>query len=201
MKPLVTGTALKDVTVRDYGRAMERAGQHIAPQDLERLAVSDLELADNFEHESQPKTKKPERDKAAERKTVEQEAHAAGASIVTGKTIKREIASLHAKPRPGSRWSFAMGRMARILARPCLPSRKPWEDCEMPALAKRVYEIQAFVLFRQMEKVGAQVNPLFGLSDRDFERKFRRMIEDICDASTGKMGHWYVDAGRGMRKG
>lgn len=199
MKPPVTGTALKDATVRDYRRALERAGQRVDSQALERLAVSDLELADNFEHEARPKTKAPARDKAAERKSVEQEAQAAGASIVTGKTIKREIASLHAKARPGSRWSFAMGRLARILARPSIPSKTPWVDCEMPALAKRVYEMQAFVVFRSMEKVGAQLNPFFGLSDLDFERKFRRMVEDVCDASTGKMGHWYVDAGRGMR--
>lgn len=191
MKALVTGTALKDATARDYRRAFERAGQHIEPAALERLAVADLDLADNFEHDSTPRTK-PARDTATERKTLEQEAQASGATIVTGQMIKREIASLHAKPIPGSKWSYAMGRLARILARPNLPSRKPWEDCEIPHLAKRVYELKAFVTFRHLEKVGDQANPFFGLSARDFERKFRAMTMQICDESTGRLGTWWT---------
>ena len=191
MKPLVTGTALKDATVRDYRRAFERSGQSVDSAALDRLAVADLTLADNFEHVGTPKAK-PARDKATERKTLEQEAQASGASIVTGQMIKREIASLHAKPIPGSKWSYAMGRLARILARPNLPSRRPWEDCEIPRLAKRVYELKAFVLFRHMEKVGDQVNPLFGLNARDFERKFRAMTIQICDESTGRLGTWWT---------
>lgn len=202
MKPLLSDHELKQATVRDYKRYAERAGQSVDANELEKLAVADLQLADAYDAGRAPaKPSKADPDIGkAQRQTLAQEAANHGAEIVTGKTIKRELAALHAKPRPGSRWSFAMGRLARILARPNLPSRKPWEDCEMPALAKRVYEIKTFVALRGMAKVGDQENPLFGLSDHDFQRKFRRMIEDICDASTGKMGHWYVDAGRGMRK-
>lgn len=192
-QPLITGTALKDATVRDYKRWAERAGQSVDSAALERQAVADLELADNFENEAVHTERKasPE-DAAAKRATLEQEAQAAGAEIVTGKMIRRQIASLHAKPRPGSKWSFAMGRLARILARPPLPSRKPWEDCEIPHLAKRVYELKAFVLFRHMEFVGDQRNPLHGLNAQDFERKFRAMTMQICDESSGRMGPWFV---------
>jgi hypothetical protein len=194
VKPLLSDQALKQATVRDYKRWAERAGQSVDAQALDRLAVADLELADNYDRSAKPAVPSapdPEREQAA-RKSLDAEAAESGAEIVTGKMVKREIASLHAKSIPGSKWSYAMGRLARILARPNLPSRKPWEDCEIPRLAKRVYELKAFVLFRHMEKVGDQVNPLFGLSAVDFERKFRAMTIQICDESTGRLGTWWT---------
>lgn len=192
MKAL-TDTELKARTVRDYTRYAERAGVPTDAAGLERLAVADLELADAYDREVEngPAKLKPEQIQR-QRATLDEAAAAEGAEIVTGRTIRREIAALHAKPRPGSKWSFAMGRLARILQRPNLPSRTPWEDCEIPHLAKRVYRIQAFVTFRHLARVGSEENPLHGLSDADFQRKFRRMIEDICDASSSKLGPWWV---------
>ena len=188
----VAGVALKDATVRDYRRSYERAGIRMDGVDFDRLAVADLELADNFEHEAKPRARKADPDAAAKRVTLEQEAEKAGAEIVTGQMVSRPIASLHAKSTPGSKWSYAMGRLARILARPPTPSRTPWEDCEIPRLAKRVYELRVFVTLRHMAKCGGQTNPLHGLNNRDFERKFRAMTMQICDESSGRMGPWWI---------
>lgn len=199
MKPLLSGVELKQATVRDYKRWAERAGQRVDVGELEKLAVADLQLADAYDRGRDPTAKvtpDPEREQAARQSLAEQAAEQ-GAEIVTGgtKTITRRLAPLHAKARPGSKWSFAMGRLARILQRPNIPSRTPWVDCEMPHLAKRVYRLKAFVgldPMRRSEKVGGEVNPFYGLSDRDFERKFRRMIEDICDDSSARLGPWWV---------
>lgn len=203
MKPPISGVALKERTVRDYKRWAERVGRSVDADTLERQAVADLELADAFDRGAVAPSSKPNPEKVqAKRETLAEQASEHGAEIVTGKTIKRELAALHAKARPGSKWSYAMGRLARILQRPALPSREPWKDCEIPALAKKVYRLQAFVALdpmRTQERVGGEVNPFYGLSDRDFSRKFRRLIEDICDESVGRLGHWYVDAGRGRR--
>lgn len=194
MKPLLSDQELKQATVRDYKRWAERAGQSVDAATLDRQAVADLQLADAYDRSVRtavPAKPDPEKERA-KRQSLDEQAAESGAEIVTGKMIRREIASLSAKPIPGSKWSYAMGRLARILARPNLPSRKPWEDCEIPHLAKRVYELKAFVLFRHLEKVGDQINPLFGLNAKDFERKFRAMTIQICDESTGRLGSWWT---------
>ncbi len=63
--------------------------------------------------------------------------------------------------------------------------------CEMPKLAWEAMRIQAFIITRHVPpKFGSERNPFYGLSDVDFERKFRRLVEDLCDKSTGRMGPW-----------
>jgi hypothetical protein len=200
VKPITDPIELKERTVRDYQRNYARAGLHVEPRALEQLAVADLGLADNYEASIPVSAYRPdpERDaaKAAEKElAVEQEAAKVGAEVVTGKMTTRILPVLHAKARPGSKWSFAMGRLARILQRPNIPSRTPWADCEIPHLAQRVHRLQAFIRLdpmRRSEFVGDERNPFYGLSDRDFGRKFRRMIEDICDDSAGRLGPWWV---------
>lgn len=199
MKP-IEGIALKERTVRDYTRNYERAGFRVDPAAIERLAVADLNLADNYDAAIPDSAYVPDAAKdaakvAEKEAAVAEEAEKVGAEIVTGKMIRRELATLHASPRPGSKWSFAMGRLARILQRPNTPSRTPWKDCEIPHLAERAHKLQAFIALdpqRRMKKVGGERNPFYRLSDRDFERKFRRMIEDICDESSGRLGTWWT---------
>lgn len=198
MKPLLSDQELKQATVRDYKRWAERAGQSVDANELEKQAVADLQLADNYDAgrtSVTPKKPDPERQRA-QRESLAEQAAESGAEIVGSqeRVVTRRFASLHAKSVPGSRWSYAMGRLARILERPPIPSRRPWEDCQIPKLAKEVYRLKAFIELdpmRRMEKVGDEVNPFYGLSDKDFERKFRRLIENICDRSTGRLGQWY----------
>ena len=45
---------------------------------------------------------------------------------------------------------------------------------------------------RQAPRPGDEANPFHGLDPIDFGAKFQRMIEDICDRSTSKLGPWWV---------
>lgn len=198
MRP-VTGTDLRDVTVRDYKRAAERAGMPIDLAEIERQATADCETYDAVRRAvvpTGPAAPDPakEQEKADE---LDRQAADAGATIIRDqrKIVRKKLAALHATPKPGSRWSLALGRIARIVsgATPSTDRRKLVSTCEIPALAWEVMRIQAYVVTRHVPpRFGDEINPFYGLSTRDFTRKFQRMIEDVADQSTGKLGPWFV---------
>jgi len=45
---------------------------------------------------------------------------------------------------------------------------------------------------RPAPTTGIDHNPFRGLSDKDAARMFMRRVYDICDRSTGVLGHWWV---------
>lgn len=199
MKEPITGVDLKERTVRDYKRWAERAGLPVDMAAIERLAVADCELGEAVERDRAPVTPAPpdpekEREKRDE---LDRQAAEAGASIVRDqrKVVRKKLAALHATPKPGSRWSLALGRLARIVsgATPSTDRKKMVSTCEIPSLAWEALRIHAYVVTRHIPpRFGDEPNPFYGLTDRDFTRKFQRMVEDICDRSTGRMGPWFV---------
>lgn len=193
----VTGAALRDVTVRDYTRAAERAGLTVDAAAIERQAVADCETFDAVQREARPVTQGAPDPAAEQHKADELDrlAAAAGAEIVhdARKMVRKRLATLHATPKPGSRWSLALGRIARILsgATPSTDKRVLVSTCVDPKLAWEVLRIQAYIVTRHVPpRFGDEINPFYGLSDKDFTRMFRRMIEDVCDRSTGRLGTW-----------
>ena len=202
MRPLITGIALKERTVRDYTRLAQRAGFPVDPAAIERLAAADCDLADRVDADARPAAKaaKPDPVKAA---AVEAEksgeldrlAAEAGTSIVRDqrKVVRKRLAALHAVPKPHSRWSNAVARMARIIAgaTPSTNRRAMVSTCECPDLAWEILRIQAWLITRHVPpRFGDELNPFYGLTDRDFVGKFQRLVEDVCDKSTGRLGSW-----------
>lgn len=104
---------------------------------------------------------------------------------------------LYADPRTISpRWSYAVMRIKRILEGHARASTVEGaiKGAECAGLAQQYIETWSYYMFRSkpVPLVGTDHNPFRHLSDGDAIRKFVRMVEDICDRSTGKLGSWYT---------
>lgn len=106
--------------------------------------------------------------------------------------------ALYADPSLVSeRWSCAVGRFLRIFQGIAKSSdvTKAVSGAEYPELTREAVELW-FHYFTDRHRpaplTGVDRNPFRGMSDKDATRKFMRLVEDVCDRSTGKMGSWYA---------
>lgn len=91
------------------------------------------------------------------------------------------------------RWANAVARIYRIGEGAKASSfGRATETAECPKLAKEYLETYAYFMMRTAPAPIGKTdhNPFRHLSNRDAMRKFVRMVEDICDRSTGKLGAW-----------
>jgi hypothetical protein len=105
--------------------------------------------------------------------------------------------ALYANPLMiGERWAHAVKRIERIMEGCARANnlKAAANGAEYGGLATRFAETWAYYITRSKPSPtrGMDHNPFRGLSDRDASRKFIRMVEDICDASTGVLGSWYT---------
>lgn len=196
LKPLLTPREIRDATVRDYTRAAERAGIRVDSETIERVAVADCELYDAVQRGASAAPAAPKIDrKRAERRDVLGDALDQNKAQLAPRSIKQSIPILNGKTKRGTRWSYALGRIKRIVegANQNSDPRIAFSTCEIPKLAYEVFRLHAFVALRkQPPRPGAEQNPFYGLSNADFGRVLQRKIEDICDQSCGRMGPWFV---------
>lgn len=196
----------------------QRGGVRLDRRDAERLIMSDLTITDAVEREAPAQWTAPDSSSDDGKGTplpvdpivkerLAAELAKSGTSVVdpdAGWSV-RESKVLHAKSMPDDDWSRAKMRVARILAgRTEDPDiRIACSTCEAPGLALEIVAIHAFIVTSQPgrhtgmwrpERPGDQPNPFHGLKPDDFGRKFKRLIEDICDRSTGipGLGPWRV---------
>jgi hypothetical protein len=96
----------------------------------------------------------------------------------------------------GERFALAMGRMARICEGVGVAATfgVASTTAQMPALARRFADHYAWFMTRDRPAPtkGVDHNPYRGMTDRDAARAFMRAIEDIADASSGRLGPWRV---------
>lgn len=197
LKPLLTPQEIRNATIRDYTRAAERAGVRVDSQTIERAAVNDCELYDAVMRGVRTE---PSQSSTQEKRRVERRNALADTMRETGarpvsRSTKLNIPILNGRPKLGSRWSFALGRIKRIVAGASQhpDPRVAFATCEIPKLAYEVFRIHAFVALRKFPpRSGDEPNPFYGLSDADFGRVLQRKLEDICDLSCGRMGPWFV---------
>ena len=192
---------LREWTVEDFTVMNRSQGLPDAREVVERQVVRDLELYDAVKREH-PVPLAPTPSDVAEQRATRQEkidARAAekGATIQRqpGQVVSRPNIIEHGRPTPGSRWSYALGRLKRIVAgatnhpNPVIAT----STCEMPKLALEVYRMYAQVATRRVPmRPGDEANPFYGLSQVDFGRVLQRKIEDIADRSSGRLGPWFV---------
>ena len=191
-----------------------RAGVSLDRRAAERLIASDLAIADAVVRESTPAWARsiPDPQESAARDAEQRQRLGAelskrGAAVPdadAGYSV-RKSKLIHATSMPDSSWSLAKGRIARILSdRTEHPDiRVACSTCVAPGLALEIVALQAFVMASlegrhtgkwRPERPGDEPNPFWGLSPDDFGRKMMRLIEDICDRSTGipGLGPWRV---------
>lgn len=202
--PITSPVDLKEATVRDYKRTHERMGVKLDSSLLERLAVSDLELVDAHRRgiDCSPNYKRKEPPK--KRKAAE--SAVAVPDLENGLKLKLKPRTKKlAGPRgwldmPGNqideKWTFMMGRLKRISegASATPDMLASLSTTEMPKLALRLRRAMSDYMLRHRI---SKHNPYMMMSGRilgskDAFRKFRRELEDICDASSGHLGPWWV---------
>ncbi len=192
---------LREWTVEDYTVMNRSMGLPADREVVERQAVRDLELYDAVRREAPvaaPPSAEVQREmRATRQERVDAKAAEKGATIQRGqqRVVRRPNQIMHGKATPGTRWSYALGRLQRIIsgatkhADPAVAT----STCELPRLALEVYRMYAQVALRHMPpRPGDEANPFYGLSQIDFGRVLQRKVEDICDRSTGRLGPWFV---------
>lgn len=200
LRPLETAQELKQATVRDYSVAMQRAGVPVDSAAVERIARDHLQLVDRLrEQEAQPPASPspaPRRDLAAEAVAADPDS---GIKVRKAANPERH-ALLHGRGKPDDRMAHARARIKRILegmtpvviktSRGAELNRKAsMMTAQIPALAERYFELWGNFLQRHR---ASRHNPFFGLSDADALRMFEVEVYRICDASTGRLGQWWV---------
>lgn len=91
------------------------------------------------------------------------------------------------------KWMHAKARCFRIMegtgADHQITTAEAVKTANIPHLA---LEIRLLTLHYMLRHRLSRFNPFLGLSDVDAARKLRAMVFDICDRSTGKLGHWFT---------
>lgn len=205
LRPITDPLELRDRTIRDYTRNMGAPGMPSTAAGIEALAKADLRLADAYKRDTAegmaPTPEARAAAKAQAREAAAEQARSLGAEITRGPT--RELGpQVDLPPEYGlsERWMLAKGRMARIMSGAGMPKRHPdgsfdfvsmTATCEIPHLAYRYLAAWFNFDLRHMPQT-ARHNPFYGMSPRDASMRLAREVEDICDASSGRLGPWFV---------
>jgi len=197
--PALTPHERKRILVDSYLGSYHRMGVRPDPADVEKLVIADCELVEAAERNGELRgggTKDSE--PPAQRRDVIADAEAeTGVRRVDATTADRwRPRILHHRPtKVDQRWAYACGRIARILkdgTQAGSPGKRYVGACG--PLAREYHTAYACLLTRNLPATGRgfNVNPFDGLPENDCMRVFRRIVEDICDRSTGVLGSWYT---------
>lgn len=190
--PLTNPRDVREATVRDYVRNAARAGIDVPVSALERLATHDCQVADAYMTRgvdlSPPPPKRAPQKKVSELVKPKDDIDAAMKAAPTKRDKPLTAQDFTAI---SARWPFAMGRLKRILegAQGDRDPIKVAMSCAYPEFALRVLRLHRNYLMRNRE---SKNNPFRGLSEIDARRALVRFTEDICDASSGALGPWWV---------
>lgn len=201
LRPLMTPHEIREATVRDYTRAAARVGADTTAREIERQAVADCQMVDRFNAAnpapSAAKVSKARADEKAKRAAKRANVYAdAGLEVVAPmRTTPQIVRSAHMPCETDTRWMLARGRAMRILegtaanADPFVATR----TATIPDLAYKLMRIYADFATRNIpRREGDERNPFAGLKAGDTSRVLQRLVEDVCDASSGRMGPWFV---------
>lgn len=208
LAPITDPIELRDRTIRDYTRAMGAPGMPSTSAQIEALAKADLQLTDAYHRDTPvgmaPTAAQHDSAIAAKRETAEERARELGAEITRGPhaATDRFGPQVDLPPEYGlsERWQLAKGRLARICAGAGAPRRHAdgsfdfaamTSTCVMPRLAHR-YLAAWFNFDLRYVPQTERHNPFFGMSAREASLRLSREVEDICDASSGRLGPWFV---------
>jgi hypothetical protein len=110
--------------------------------------------------------------------------------------------TLYANPKAISeRWALACGRIARITQGTGIAGthKDACVTADCPELARKFGDLFANYLLSRNPNAKADPNsamvrhnPFWLKSDADAARMFMRMVEDICDESSARLGPWRV---------
>lgn len=209
----IDGPDLREVTVRDYRRNAERAGLSVDMAAIEAIALADCNTYAAVMRDDRPvapaapdPVKEAEKADALRREVADK----TGAEVLDEPVRSIPIPLLAGQNKPDSKWAAATSRVAAIcrggnplaFARPGASTtetmRAITSTCEMPELAMEIERLKAhwgiymFTGGRGTERLMEEPNVFAGLGLADALKKYRRLIEDICDRSESKLGSWWT---------
>lgn len=190
--PLRSPQELKEATVRDYARTVQRLGIEPNANALEHLAVADLTMVDAYRRGVDLSPRPP---KKREKKPVEQLVQPVadvGINFKEAPKHRDRPAVLYARAhRRSAKWSSACARIRRILqgATPSKDLRAMASTAQDPIRALEFLGLYANYLMRGRM---SRHNPFAGMSEVDAAKRFEAEVYGICDRSTGTLAHWWV---------
>lgn len=201
LRPLLTPQEIREATIRDYTRAAERAGVTVDARAIERQAVADCNTADRYNAANPaPSAAQVSKVRAAEKaKRAARRASVyadAGLEVVAPmQSTPQIVRTAHLPCETDTRWMLARGRAKRIMegtaahSDPFVATR----TATVPDLAYRLMRIYADFATRNIpRRPGDEANPFANLKPGDTARVLQRLVEDVCDASSGRLGPWFV---------
>lgn len=193
--------AMRDAMVRSYADSYRRAQIKMDARAIEKQVIADCQLVDAARAAGDLKTgPKSKRTRKRERPDPLKKAQQATGTTLEVDAGRHVVKSryLHQNPLAISeRWGAAAARIGRILQgvnKNASSLVVAVEDAELAALATEYADLWSNFFLHFSNPAAAsknERNPFAGLSIKDAGRKFQRMVEDICDRSTGKLGSWY----------
>lgn len=183
--------------VEDYTDMARKNGANVSLADVERIVAEDLRIYEAVEREK--KVAPPKAAIADEREDTAAIVAGAHGMSLTRTTVNeaadRRDPILDRDPRKVTlKFPAMMARIKRIMEpRGEVRQRtlaKSLEEVAAPSLARRF--VNLFICY-QSPSMPVKANPFRDVANpRDRARMFLRGVEDICDASTGAMGPWWV---------
>lgn len=203
---------IRERMIRSYTAGYRRAGIDMSPRAIEQQVVSDCEIVDaaraRGEISNGPAPGAPAAPPKPRTDHVAKAAAETGTRVnpAGGEIVRFKV--LHGDPtKVSERWGYAAGRIKRILEgvrKDTASLVVAVEDAELGKLATEFADLWAhFKTFMgPAPRTGPDRNPFRGLSTRDAARKFQRLVEDICDRSTGipGLGPWFTGPGVAPRR-
>lgn len=191
---------LRDRMIRGYTQSYARAKIRASAADIEKQVIADCQLVDAARAAGDLSATPKKKAKPKKRSNPLIEAQHTTNTRLSVNERKQVVRSrvLHGNPLAISeRWGAAAARISRILEgvrRDTSSLVVAVEDAEIGVLATEYADLWGHFMTRYQAPPlsGNDRNPFRGLSDRDAARKFQRLVEDICDRSTGRLGSWYV---------
>lgn len=203
VRPMVplTDAQLRSATAADIAAVAQRTGRSLTSRQADQAAAWTLEELDRAARiaADQPAVKAPAAP-APRAPTVATADDPSGPVARKGAGRYDRSPLLHASQAPDSKWAHAVARLKRILEGMVPVTRRGGQGMELdftastataqiPALARRYYRLWGNYLHRTRK---VRHNPFAGLSDHDALRMFESEVFSICDASTGRLGQWWV---------
>lgn len=187
---------------KGYLDGYRRAGIDVSFADCERQAAADCELVDGARASGDMSRPGPSRGPRPKRPDPIAEAQAeTGMRILKPGEHGHTLVSRALDRNPmavSERWGFAVGRMKRIL-QGGVEKRSDIVAAVngggvLAKLAAEYTEAFGNYMFRHQPPPtsGKDHNPFRGKSETDSARILMRLVEDICDKSTGVLGPWMV---------
>jgi len=182
---------LKGIYLDEVRAESKQTGKVLTESEVEAVALKRLRKDDVLAREIESKPKR-----TIDPKPVD---------LTKGGTVKkrkRNLDILTDKPfhKMDKRAVAAWARIERIIApadecsRIVMDSTKDIrEKCQFSETPKLATEFWiAYLNYKMFRYSKKYMNPFYGKNDVDCARILQRLVEDICDRSTGKMGPWWV---------